>query len=72
MKKMDVGAEVTQSSSPNRMMVKKIFGRMESLGIGEAKAGENVGNKRIRHSWEETFKSKCFHLEHSAGSERGS
>lgn len=45
---MDVGVmetEVTQSSSSNRTMVKKGFGKMESLGIGEAKAGKSTGNK---------------------------
>lgn len=42
-------AEVTQSSSPNRMMVRKRFGKMESFGIEEAKAGKNVrGDLRVQ------------------------
>lgn len=37
--------EVTKSSSRNKKMVKKGFGKMGSLGIGEAKAGKRAGNK---------------------------
>lgn len=56
-------------------MVEKGFGKTESLRIGKAKAGRTLETRRIRNRklvGEETFKSKRFHTERSAASERGS